>query len=130
MRRRASGTVVPPAYFMRYARAAAAPSASFRQRPPRAAVLHDQQLGLRRPGGAGLVEREPLGAGISPSVEEGLHDAPARLDTIGPLKQDRVPDHAIVDERLVADGRRRCEIILVAERHTHPTDTDRRAWHL
>src|SRR5213083_1433399 len=92
--------------------AAPAPSASFRQRPPGAAVLHDQALRLRRPGRAGLVGREPLGAGVSPGVEERLHDAPARLDTIGPLKQDRVPDHAVVDERLVADGRRHIEIIL------------------
>src|SRR4029450_5013726 len=73
---------------------------------------------------------EPPGAGFAPGVEERLPDAPARLDTIGPLKQDRVPDHAIVDERLVAAGRRRCKITLVAERHTHPTDADRRAWHL
>jgi hypothetical protein len=71
--------------------AAPAPSASFRQRPPGAAVLHDQALGLRWPGRAGLVGREPLGACVSPGVEERLHDAPARLDTIGPLKQDCVP---------------------------------------
>jgi hypothetical protein len=43
----------------------------------------------------------------------GLSFSPTGLDPIRPLEQDRVPDHAIIDQRLVAGAWCGVKIILV-----------------
>ena len=70
----------------------------------RAADLLDPQAGMGglHPGGR---------------VEQRLHHRPAGLDVVGPLEQRGIADQAIVDQRFIAGGGRRLEVIGVAEVH-------------
>ena len=72
---------------------------SFRQlRPSRSSSV----VGVVGAFAAGLVDLQPLGAGLLPGIEERLHRLPAGFDAVGALKQDVVADHAVVDQRLIA----------------------------
>src|ERR1700730_15814925 len=99
-------------------------------RSPAPAVPSQQPIGLRRTLATGLIDREPARSYVAPGVEERLHDPPPRLDPIRPLEQDRVANHAVVDEGLVAYARRSVEIVLVLERHADARNRDNRARHL
>src|ERR1700749_4103914 len=74
---------------------------SFAHLPPVAAVAGQQGLGFLGSFTAGAVGLEPLGSGLLPGVEKGLHRLPAGFDAIGALEQDIVADHAIIDQGLV-----------------------------
>ena len=99
-------------------------------RAPAAAVCSEQPVGLRRAFAAGPIGRQAVGAGLAPGVQERLHDAPAGLDAVGARIQYRVAGHAVVDQRLVAGGRRRVEIVSVPEGHADAADGDRWTRHL
>src|SRR3974390_3443063 len=99
------------------------------QRTPAPALARKQLVSF---GGAVIacrVGRKAGCAGVVPGIDEWLHHAPARLDAVGALKQDRVSDHAVVDQRLVAGARRGVEIVLVFEGHADTGDGGGRARH-
>src|SRR5262249_41532523 len=91
-------------------------------RSPAPAILGQQFVGLRRSIAAGLIGREVSRASVGPCIDERLHDAPASLNAVGSLEQDRITDHAIVDQRLVAGTLHGIEIVLVLERHANTSD--------
>src|SRR5215217_4287574 len=70
-------------------------------RPPAPAVACQKLIGFLRPLAAGPVDRQPVRSRIAPGIKERLDRTPSGFDTIGALKQDRVADHAIVDQCLI-----------------------------
>src|SRR5450432_4017947 len=92
---------------------------SSRARPLRAdgtpcpAVALYQSIGFRWPFASCGVKRQSIDAILRPAVEHRLYDGPARFDRIGALKQTRVPEHAIVQQRLVTVARRGLEVIAI-----------------
>src|SRR5712671_4347512 len=75
------------------------------------------RLGALAPGG---IIRKVLCGIARPAIEQSLDRAPSRLDRIGPLEQSGIPDQTIIDQRLVAHGRERLEIVVVSK---VPADT-------
>src|SRR5262245_13560130 len=72
---------------------------------PVPAVARQKLIGFLRPLATSRIERKPIRSHATPCIEERLHHSPTGLDPIRPLEQDRVPDHAIIDQRLVAGAR-------------------------
>src|ERR1700724_4102117 len=96
-------------------------------RPPPSAVAGEELIGLFRPLAAGRVGGKALPTRMAPRVDERLHHAPAGLDAVGALEQDRVTDHAVIDQGLITSARRNLEIILVFESHAHARKRNRRS---
>src|SRR5262245_2426370 len=94
--------------------------------PPAPAIAHKKLIGFLRPVATSLIERKPVRSYATPCIEERLDHLPTGLDPIRPLNQDRVPDHAIIDQRLVAGTRCGVEIVLVLERHADTRNRDTR----
>ena len=69
--------------------------------------------------GAGNVVREVLRRVARPDVEDRLNGLPTRLNIVSALKQRRVTNHTIIDERLVTGVRLSLKIIFVGEVHRH-----------
>src|SRR3546814_532315 len=76
------------------------------QRPPGASVARQQRIRRGRAVVASGVVREFLWRLVRPDVQDGLDRLPARFDVVGALEEDRVADHAVVDQRLVAGADR------------------------
>src|ERR1700730_16671762 len=87
-------------------------------RSPPASIAREEMIRLSRTFTAGLVGRKPVPTRVAPRIQERLHHAPARLDAVGALEQDRIADHAIVKERLVACARRGIEIVSITGGHS------------
>src|SRR5262249_37280529 len=68
-------------------------------------IARQKLVGFIRPLATSLIERKPIRSGAPPCIEERLDHSPTGLDPIRPLEQDRVPDHAIIDQRLEAGAR-------------------------
>src|SRR5215831_9245134 len=97
-----------------------------RQRRPSRARSWSASFGLA----TSLIERKPIRSGTTPCIQERLDHSPTGLDPIRPLEQDRVPDHAIIDQRLVASARCGVKIILVFKCHADARNRDHRTRHL
>src|SRR5262245_28273625 len=85
--------------------------------PPAPAIARQKLVGFIRPLATRLIERKPIRSCATPCIQERLDHSPTGLDPIRPLEQDRVPDHAIIDQRLVAGARCGVKIILVFKCH-------------
>src|ERR1700730_15194567 len=91
--------------------------------PLPAAAPHQIVRGLRT-GASCSVGFERDGLVVVPQIEDRLHYLPSRFHPVGPVEQNRVTDHAVIDERLITGGRLGVKIILVGEIHPHPAERD------
>src|SRR5262249_52850907 len=107
----------------------ASPPAS-RNWPPAPAIASQKLVGFMRPLATSLIKRKPIRSCATPYIEERLDHSPTGLDLVCPLEQDRVPDHAIIDQRLVAGARCGVKIILVFKCHADARNRDHRTRHL
>src|SRR5215831_4460922 len=98
--------------------------------PPAPAIARQKLVGFIRPLATSLIERKPIRSRATPCIQERLDHSPTGLDPIRPLEQDRVPDHAIIDQRLVAGARCGVKIILVFKCHADARNRDHRTRHL
>src|SRR6266511_1167152 len=91
-----------------------------------------RMVGLDRQPCMSIAREQAIGGGraAGPGIEQPLHGAPSCLDRIGALKQDRIADEAVVDQRLVSDRCEWREIVLVGEIHLDAFDFDLCAWTL
>src|ERR1700751_686045 len=67
---------------------------------------------------------------VVPQIEDRLHDLPSCFDTVGPIEQHCVADHAVIDEGFVAGGGLGVEIILVRKIHPHAAEGNFRTGNL
>src|SRR5262252_8482240 len=98
--------------------------------PPPPAIARQKLVGFLRPLATSLIERKPIRSRATPCIQEWLDHSPTGLDPIRPLEQDRVPDHAIIYQRLVAGARCGVKIILVFKCHADARNRDHRTRHL
>src|SRR5579863_10691599 len=71
------------------------------QRAPAPAATPDHDVGFVRTIRSGRVERQRIGPVPFPFIENRLNDAPSRFNSIGALKQARIADHAIIEQRFI-----------------------------
>src|SRR5262249_26380391 len=95
------------------------------ERPPGAAIARLQFVGRSGTAAACGVIREITRRIVCPSVEDRLRDLPAGFDGVGALKQRRIADHAVVDQRLVSGVAGDLEVGLVCEIHVSPCSASR-----
>src|SRR6185369_5253328 len=95
--------------------------------PPAAAVSRDELVRLGRTHASRRIVRKVSRRKRLPHVEDGRGDVPGRLDHIGAVKEGGVADHAVVEQALVAGGRRGIAEILVAEVELDRIELDRRS---
>src|SRR5580693_8393604 len=86
---------------------------------PSVAVARQQFVGAFRPVASGGIVRKLLGFLARPGIKHRIDDLPRGLDLIGSLKECGVADEAIIDQRLITDGRAFLEPIRVMEIHGH-----------
>src|SRR6185437_8235007 len=96
--------------------------------PPLTAVALEQVIRFPRPPRTGGIIREIARRQRLPDVENRLHDAPARFDHVGALKQRGIANHAFVKEPLITSTGFRTKIIRVAEIHIHRAEFHDRPW--
>src|SRR5690349_19896683 len=87
------------------------------QRPPGAAVACQQVVGRGRTTSARGIAREISRRIVCPGIKDGLHGSPSRFDIVSAVKQGRITDHAVVNERFVSGVGRQLEIGLVSKVH-------------
>src|SRR5262245_23733246 len=98
------------------------PASMSPDRQPSMSIAMKQSICRVRPRASSGIIRKVVRRPCGPGIENGLHGAPGCLDRVCALEQHRIADQAVVDQRLVADGRQRLKIVAIREIHGDAVD--------